>query len=163
MESDIKIQNLQGNTTDIEFILITLKKISEMLRNVKQSRHQTTQQVLKEISEILQNTADIDLIISNLDDLLEILQEKFSKDRSKQQQKKLKRNQPDLENLGNEWPSPFVARSEIGNFTKGLYKPRSMNTFDGRGTGISRRLRLGTKIFYLKEDVIEWLKKKIKS
>lgn len=162
MESNTKTQSLQGNTADMEFVLTNLKKISEMLRNIKQSRHQATQQALREISEILQNTADIDIVISNLNDLLEILQENFRKDRPKQLQKKLKENQPDLESLGNEWPSPFVARSEIENFTKGLYKPRSMNTFDAKGLGISRKLRLGTKIIYLKEDVIEWLKRKIK-
>lgn len=68
----------------------------------------------------------------------------------------------DFKKLMEDWKSPFVARSEMENFTKGLYKPRSMNTFDGQGRGISRKLRLGSKIIYLKEDVIEWLKKKIK-
>ncbi len=68
----------------------------------------------------------------------------------------------DLKKIAEDWPSPFVARSEIENFTKGLYKPRSMNTFDGKGQGIKRKLRMGAKIIYLKEDVIEWLKTKIK-
>lgn len=68
----------------------------------------------------------------------------------------------DLEKIAEEWPSPFVARSEIGNFTKGLYKPNTLNTYDAKGCGIKRRLQRGMKIAYLKEDVIEWIKNKKK-
>ena len=64
----------------------------------------------------------------------------------------------DLDKLAEDWPSPFVARSEMENFTKGLYKPRSMNTFDARGDGIKQRIVLGNKIVYLKNDVINWLR-----
>ena len=66
----------------------------------------------------------------------------------------------DLEELSNSWPSILVARSEIGEFTRGLYKARSFNTFDGAKIGIKRRIRINTKIAYLKSDVIEWLKVK---
>ena len=69
-------------------------------------------------------------------------------------------NMIDLNKLAEDWPSPFVARSEMENFTKGLYKPSSMNTFDGSGKGLNRKIRLGLKIAYLKHDVIEWLKRK---
>lgn len=68
----------------------------------------------------------------------------------------------DLDKMAEEWPSILVARSEIGEFTNGLYKPRSMNTFDGAQKGIKRKIRINTKIAYLKSDVIEWLKNKIK-
>lgn len=68
----------------------------------------------------------------------------------------------DFEKLNEDWPSPFVARSEMERFTHGLYKPRSMNTFDGAGKGIKRRITLGNKIAYLKIDVIDWLKRKEK-
>lgn len=68
----------------------------------------------------------------------------------------------DFDKLADDWPSPFVARSEIENFTKGLYKPRSMNTFDGAGKGIRRRIVFRNKVAYLKEDVIEWLKSKVR-
>ena len=59
----------------------------------------------------------------------------------------------DLDKLAEDWPSPFVARSEMENFTKGLYKPRSMNTFDARGDGIRNRYRIGNKIFYRVENL----------
>ncbi len=64
----------------------------------------------------------------------------------------------DFEEVAANWPSPFVARSEMEHFTRGLYKPRSMNTFDARGDGLKRRILLGNKIAYLKTDVINWLK-----
>lgn len=63
-----------------------------------------------------------------------------------------------LEELANSWPSILVARSEIGEFTRGLYKARSFNTFDGAKKGIKRKIRINSKIAYLKSDVIEWLK-----
>ena len=67
-----------------------------------------------------------------------------------------------LDELSDAWPSILVARSEIGEFTRGLYKPRSMNTFDGAQKGIKRKIRINTKIAYLKSDVIEWLENRIK-
>ncbi len=68
----------------------------------------------------------------------------------------------DLDKLAEEWPSILVARSEIGKFTKGLYKSSSFNTFDGAKRGIKRKIKLNTKIAYLKSDVIEWLKQRIR-
>lgn len=67
-----------------------------------------------------------------------------------------------LDELSDAWPSILVARSEIGEFTRGLYKPSSFNTFDGAKKGIKRKIRINTKIAYLKSDVIEWLKSKVK-
>lgn len=66
----------------------------------------------------------------------------------------------DLDKLAEDWPSPFVARCKISEFTHGLYKQSSMNTFDARGDGISHRYKIGSKIFYRVDDVTNWLKKK---
>ncbi|MBR1734751.1 MAG: hypothetical protein IJ730_04810 [Alphaproteobacteria bacterium] len=68
----------------------------------------------------------------------------------------------DLEQLSDNWPSPFVSRNLIDQFTNGKYKPRTMNTYDGAGKGIKRRIRLKGKIAYLKEDVINWIKERRK-
>ncbi len=65
-----------------------------------------------------------------------------------------------LEKLNKEWKSPFVARSEIENFTQGRYKASTFNTYDGAGRGILRQIRLNNKIAYLKKDILEWLKDK---
>lgn len=69
----------------------------------------------------------------------------------------------DLDKLDNDWPSPIVARSEMGKFTQGLYKPQSFRTFDGKKEGIKRKIKLNNKIAYLKSDVIEWLKAKLQN
>ena len=73
---------------------------------------------------------------------------------------KIRGNTVDLEELSNSWPSTLVARNEMEEFTRGLYKGRSFNTYDGAKIGIKRRIRLNTKIAYLKSDVIDWLKNK---
>lgn len=72
-----------------------------------------------------------------------------------------KNTEIDFEKLKDDWPSPFVARDKIGEFTKGMYKSSSLSTFDASGDGIRRRFKLGRrKVFYLVSDVIEWLKEK---
>lgn len=69
----------------------------------------------------------------------------------------------DLDKLDDDWPSPIVARSEISEFTQGLYKPLSFRTFDGKKEGIKRKIKLNNKIAYLKSDIIEWLKIKFQN
>ena len=66
----------------------------------------------------------------------------------------------DLDKLAEDWPSPFVARCKIEEFTKGMYKQSSMNTLDARADGIKRKIQLGGKIAYLVCDVIDWIKKR---
>lgn len=68
----------------------------------------------------------------------------------------------DFKKLDEDWPSPFVARSEMEKFTKGLYKGISLNAYGSRKCGIKRKILRGTKVIYLKADVIEWLKTKVK-
>ncbi|MBR1734641.1 MAG: hypothetical protein IJ730_04235 [Alphaproteobacteria bacterium] len=66
----------------------------------------------------------------------------------------------DLDKLTEDWPSPFVARTEIEKFTKGMYKKSSMNVFDTMGKGIKRRIKIGEKVGYLASDVVSWIKEK---
>ena len=68
----------------------------------------------------------------------------------------------ELDKLKEKWPSPFVSRDRISEFTEGMFKRSSMNTLDARGNGISPRYRRGTKVFYDVDDVIRWLKTKVK-
>lgn len=65
-----------------------------------------------------------------------------------------------LDKLDRDWKSPFVARSEIENFTQGRYKSSTFNTYDGARKGIRRQIRLNSKVAYLKKDILEWLKDK---
>ena len=55
------------------------------------------------------------------------------------------------------WPSPVIARSEVGNFTGGLVSPRTISNLDCLKKGPQGRVRLGRKIGYLKSELIEWL------
>ncbi|MDR2781232.1 MAG: hypothetical protein LBB21_02110 [Holosporaceae bacterium] len=67
-----------------------------------------------------------------------------------------------LDELAEKWPSPFVSRNRFEEFSGGLFKARSMNTFDARGDGINTRYRRGSKIFYEVPDAIAWLKSRTK-
>ncbi len=55
------------------------------------------------------------------------------------------------------WPSPVVARSEVGKFTGGLIAPRSIANYDSLKKGPKGKVRLGRNVGYLKADLIEWL------
>jgi hypothetical protein len=68
-----------------------------------------------------------------------------------------------LEKLKEKWPSPFVSRDRIEEFTGGLFKQSSMNTLDSMKQGITPRYAKGHKVFYEVDDVILWLTKKIKN
>jgi hypothetical protein len=67
-----------------------------------------------------------------------------------------------LDKLKEKWPSTFVSRDRIEEFTEGLFKQTSMNTMDARGDGINKRYRIGNRVFYEVDEVIEWLKTKVK-
>jgi hypothetical protein len=67
-----------------------------------------------------------------------------------------------LNKLKEKWPSPFVSRDRIEEFTEGLFKQTSMSTLDARGDGISPRYRIGNRVFYRTSDAIDWLKAKVK-
>jgi hypothetical protein len=71
-------------------------------------------------------------------------------------------NGDSFDRLKDNWPSPFVSRDRIAEFTEGLFKQSSMNTLDARGTGIPKRYRLGNKVFYETDSVIDWLKTRAK-
>jgi hypothetical protein len=44
-----------------------------------------------------------------------------------------------------------------------MFKPRSLNSMDARGDGITPRYCRGSKIFYEADDVVAWLKTKTKA
>ena len=61
----------------------------------------------------------------------------------------------DLDKLAEEWPSPFVARSKISEFTQGYYKSSTMSVYDSSGCGVERRFVIRKTVFYLKDELIE--------
>jgi hypothetical protein len=68
-----------------------------------------------------------------------------------------------LDKLKEKWPSPFVSRDRIYEFTDGILKQTGMNTLDARGTGIQKRYRIGRRVFYETESIINWMKERAKT
>ena len=70
-------------------------------------------------------------------------------------------NRLDFSNMAKRWPSDYVARERIGDFTGGLIHPRTMSNYDCKGEGVEERIRLGKKIAYPVPALIRWLNKRI--
>ena len=64
---------------------------------------------------------------------------------------------PSLSQLADKWPSPFVARHELDKFSGGILNPRTMANLDSQGEGPAGRIRIGRKIVYPVQSLVEWL------
>jgi hypothetical protein len=64
---------------------------------------------------------------------------------------------PDFSKLEKQWPSPFVARQDVGRFTGGLVTPKYLANLDSLGRGPEMRIRVGRKIGYPVKAFIAWL------
>ncbi len=54
----------------------------------------------------------------------------------------------DLKELASRWPSPFVARTEIRNFSGGLISEKYIANLDSQGAGPEGRFKIGRKVGY---------------
>jgi hypothetical protein len=59
------------------------------------------------------------------------------------------------------WPSPFVPRSKIGEFTGGLYSAGHMANEDWAKKGPSGAFRLSRQICYPSSSLCDWLISKL--
>jgi len=65
---------------------------------------------------------------------------------------------PDLSSFKNRWPSSFVAREKVGEFSGGILHPRTMANLDALGQGPKGRIRVnGKKIAYPIDELIKWM------
>ena len=64
---------------------------------------------------------------------------------------------PNLSILAARWPSPFVAREKVGEFTGGIITPKSMANLDCIGEGPAGRIICGRKVAYPVIEFITWL------
>lgn len=62
-----------------------------------------------------------------------------------------------LRALANKWPSSIVARTEIRKFTGGLVSEKALANRDSLKTGPLGRIRIGKKICYPVDSIIQWL------
>jgi hypothetical protein len=65
--------------------------------------------------------------------------------------------QADLKELAIRWPSAFVSRQEVRNFSGGIINEKTLANLDSLGMGPAGRIRIGRKITYSVSSLIEWL------
>jgi hypothetical protein len=63
----------------------------------------------------------------------------------------------DLKQLKEKWPSPVVARTEIKTFTGGIISEKYMANLDSQGAGPDGRFKIGRKVAYPVNELVEWL------
>lgn len=65
--------------------------------------------------------------------------------------------------MAEKWPSTFVARSAVSQFTGGLISPRYLANLDSQGKGPKGRIRLrDRKVGYPVKELIAWLEERAK-
>jgi hypothetical protein len=64
---------------------------------------------------------------------------------------------PSLLAMADRWPSAYVARQEIENFTGGVMTDKYISWLDLKGKGPKNRVRMGRKIAYPVKELIFWL------
>lgn len=66
----------------------------------------------------------------------------------------------DLDVLIHKWPSPLVARDQriLDQFAGGLLNARTLANADSAGTGPRGKLRIGRKVAYPVDSLVEWMK-----
>jgi len=63
----------------------------------------------------------------------------------------------DFSRLARKWPSDLVARSQVKQFTGGLYSAGYLANLDSRGEGPAERVRIGQRVAYPVEALVQWL------
>ena len=66
----------------------------------------------------------------------------------------------DFSDLAKKWPSAWVARTKISEFTGGLVSERYLAHLDARGKGPAGKVKIGRKIAYPVEEVVKWLERR---
>lgn len=66
----------------------------------------------------------------------------------------------DLSHLAERWPSSVVAREKIQEFTGGAISPGRIANLDSVGQGPPGRIRMGRKICYPVNELVEWLERR---
>ena len=64
---------------------------------------------------------------------------------------------PYLKKMADEWTSVLVGRHEVESFTGGLVNSSTMANYDSRGKGPRELLKVGHRVWYPKDVLMEWL------
>lgn len=68
----------------------------------------------------------------------------------------MKTSEISFKSLAEKWPSAFVARTEVSNFSGGLVNVKTIANLDSQKQG-PPRVRVGRKIAYPVDSFIQWL------
>ena len=63
--------------------------------------------------------------------------------------------------LKDSWPSAFVARGKVEEFSGGILNPRSMANADCAGIGPKDKIKIGRKIAYSVEALIAYMESRV--
>ena len=82
---------------------------------------------------------------------------------SKTQRDQFAQNMPsfNLDTLADSWPSPIVARSEVGTFSGGLLHPRTLANLDSLHEGPGK-IMIGNRACYSTQKLVAWMKRRQK-
>lgn len=69
--------------------------------------------------------------------------------------------QHDLTAMKTKWPSAFVARKDVGDFTGGLISPGTVANADSRNEGPEGAIRIGRNVGYGVDEFLAWLAKRV--
>jgi len=71
-------------------------------------------------------------------------------------------NKFDFQELAQRWSSPLVARNQeqLDRFSGGILNARSLANADSLGIGPKERIKIGRKVAYPVDALIEWLEQK---
>lgn len=72
-------------------------------------------------------------------------------------------NEVDLSSLAANWPSSYVARGLIREFTGGGLSPKRLANLDSLGEGPDGAVRCGRKVMYPVKNLVRWLEKRCQS
>jgi hypothetical protein len=64
---------------------------------------------------------------------------------------------PTFHLMAEKWPSLFVARSEVKRFSGGILTGKYLANLDCAGKGPPGRIRVGRKVAYRVDSLVEWL------
>lgn len=70
-----------------------------------------------------------------------------------------------LDELARKWPSPIVSRDQrsFDCFSGGILNVRTLANADSAGTGPKNKIRIGRKVAYPKDSLVEWMKAKVQA
>jgi hypothetical protein len=74
----------------------------------------------------------------------------------------MSRKNIDLSNLAKKWPSGWVSREKVSEFTGGALSSGRLANLDSIGEGPPGRMKVGRKIVYPVDDLVAWLEERTK-